>query len=724
MDFRVTNLKTNKTKVISDPDIIEQLEGDPAFTIEPIETKKPDEPMGALETGLRSAADTALFGFSDEIGAAGDWIQDRIPGLSRGKAKDYKEYLAARRAQLAQGRSDNPTSAITGNLVGAIAGPGGAIKDLAKLSTLEKAAQLAKIGAKQGAIQGVGQTDIGSKPLADSAKDVALSTVVGGAAGPAMAAGYKGLKMIGKGAVKTAEKLGDYIDPSRKTAGVESVESLIAKQAKTDIGPSRVEKLKENESHLASHDDLVKGAIKNKLQRTVQDDMTDLNISLETITDEAHTGLKGSRADKAFRKEFAGVPLDRQIAIVEKAGQDATDLLNHTEGLVDNLIKDAKDGLGERSSGSVAKGVKDALSTYRSQINAALANGASPETMSELYIAVDKLKRKIGKMEKKVERDAEPREKVQKLYEEFRLFLEDPDTWLNMSLVQKDLNESWTRFLEKSDAISNTFYRPRNKQSITSNDTWSKVSHAEGKAIEPIIDNPDKASHIDYVKDLEEYLDRSKDLASSLTRHYKPTPELKQEVARIEMLQKRIKAQLDLARVDHTRSEKVGLSVTDKASENAKIAKERGVEHNSLEEIDRLLSDNSSLNKDQLKQDESYREALVGRIDKLSDARFARKHPTANTADKLIGSSGSNILGRLGTKYSTPSAVETVNDVSEWIVPNKSNTSQSEFDEIDEQLGLSRSNKSEPLTHEQLQHKAVQDAIQDKQSKKPKTTVY
>jgi hypothetical protein len=138
------------------------------------EDTKEIEQISPLETGLRSAAQSASFSFSDELeaGLRAAWDASTSEDDFMDKYRQIKDRINTR---MAEGEEQNPKSAIAGSLLGALAPiPGTGLK---ALGTGIKGA--IKRGTAQGAAYSAGTADT----MADVPSNMVQGGIIGGAMG-------------------------------------------------------------------------------------------------------------------------------------------------------------------------------------------------------------------------------------------------------------------------------------------------------------------------------------------------------------------------------------------------------------------------------------------------------------------------------------------------------------------------------------------------------------
>jgi hypothetical protein len=243
--------------------------------------------------------------------------------------------------------------------------------------------------------------------------------------------------------------------------------------------------------------------------------------------------------------------------------------------------------------------------------------GHSPEAMEKVFIAVDNLKRQVGKFRNKVKNDPMPREKVEGLYEKFRTFLENPNVWgEGMSQAQKEINIAWKKYLDVAPAVEATFMRTGKKSTTTATNKWDKVAELDTKRIQSVLSDPKNPAHAKDIANLNTWLDATEEITKNLEKYYKTPVSLEPEVKNIIALRKEVLAQLDNAGADFTRTDKVGIPAHKKALENVTVARQRGL--------------GESENMQAIGEQQARREALTGE----PQNQLTREHEYADKVDK------------------------------------------------------------------------------------------
>ena len=156
---------------------------------------KPEEPPGALETGVRAAGRMASFGFGPAIEAGLNTVRN---------GGSYRDNLAALQARREAGQAAHPIAAAIGNTLGGVAaaGPAALAPGLAAEGAAQSIATGAASGAGQGMLQGAGEATSNGEDLPGYAKAVAHGGAVGGLVGGGLSAAGAGIK----GALAAGEK--------------------------------------------------------------------------------------------------------------------------------------------------------------------------------------------------------------------------------------------------------------------------------------------------------------------------------------------------------------------------------------------------------------------------------------------------------------------------------------------------------------------------------------
>jgi hypothetical protein len=192
----------------------------------PQASASPEFAGGMSGAAALGAADTASFGFGDELGAglgaASEYLASFIPGQPEGRS--YDQILGAMRDQDARAKAANPSSYLAGQIAAGVgSGVGMAAGGLSLTANAGRAALAAGArpalsgmvargaadGAIAGGIYGAGSGQGGS----DRATQAAIGAGIGGAAGAAfplattgISAGYRNIadKMTGNAAARQA----------------------------------------------------------------------------------------------------------------------------------------------------------------------------------------------------------------------------------------------------------------------------------------------------------------------------------------------------------------------------------------------------------------------------------------------------------------------------------------------------------------------------------------
>ncbi len=169
-----------------------------AFDFDAYPDDKQQEPsVSQLESGARGVAQGASFGFADEatgvLEAAKDWLANDPKGFMA----NYQKHRDESRANYKAAEGANPTSYMAGQFGGALAP--------AILSGGTSIPALAAQGAAQGL--GASEADLTQGDVSGAARDAAIGSAIGGAAGVAGEAISK--IPFGKAANYVSEKLGE-----------------------------------------------------------------------------------------------------------------------------------------------------------------------------------------------------------------------------------------------------------------------------------------------------------------------------------------------------------------------------------------------------------------------------------------------------------------------------------------------------------------------------------
>lgn len=173
-------------------------------------SQKDREPYSMLESGAAGLTSNLTMGFDDELSGAISAGKAAMNG--RDPMKAYEEQRNMYRTEAEKAQQDNPWSYGGGALLGGMAIPGAAAANTARLG--KAIAQGAKIGAVQGAVQGVGD----AKEMSDVPKEMAFKGVLGGAMGGAGAVAGRAITAPGRTGEEIKEAFTDKFPAYIKAA--------------------------------------------------------------------------------------------------------------------------------------------------------------------------------------------------------------------------------------------------------------------------------------------------------------------------------------------------------------------------------------------------------------------------------------------------------------------------------------------------------------------------
>ena len=641
--YRVTY--QGETRVIDDPEVIKKLSEDPAFDIQKVNAKTPEEQSnepGYAESALRGAAKGVTLGFSPDIIAAARWAgENAAKAISDVKlpTKTYDQLRQEARAENARAEEANPKTALAANLVGSLVTPVPGMGKLRALGTLGKIGE----GAIIGGLSEYGNSE--DRNLTDAAKGAAL--------GGGFSAGTEatlGLARAAGGALKRPLSLikSKYFPQTEE-------EKLIGLRAKADVGPSREDiaqtaikdldaqqkaletEVKKADDLIAKHGDRVDDALHNDVTKQVYDNINTINVSAERIFEEAHTGLKGNLARQSFASHLARQTEPERARTMTTAFEKASVAINKAEEIVDDIIDSAGKGLVDKPGGAM-KELKKAIKTYRekaSELRAgsdrfdAMYSGkrfdepapVQPETLRGLYVLLDNVKRKIGDTHGGVVGDRVSREKIESLFESYRKLLENSKIWgKEISTAQKEINGLWFNYLKLAPAIDRSLMRPKALRTVASRNTWGTVAEGDMTRIKAITRDPEDIERLADVENLDSWLGVLPQLSKSLTKHYKPTSELQGEVRSIEKAANDIRESLGKATLDARRRKTIGIAPRDQAVETLAVHKTRGLPEN----------DNTKAISDLVEQNKGRSAQIQALSDQASGIRARELEPTAS----------------------------------------------------------------------------------------------
>jgi len=154
---------------------------------------------------IRSLAQGATFGFAEEIEAG---VRAAASALGIGEDKGYEAIRDEIRQKLANFKKENPGTAITSEIVGAIIPTIAAVVASGGTAAPAALGRLAGIGAVEGGLTGLGTSE--SKTVGGMAGDAATGAITGAALSPALVLGGRQIASKAGGIVDWAKsKFGD-----------------------------------------------------------------------------------------------------------------------------------------------------------------------------------------------------------------------------------------------------------------------------------------------------------------------------------------------------------------------------------------------------------------------------------------------------------------------------------------------------------------------------------
>jgi hypothetical protein len=153
---------------------------------------------------IRSLAQGATFGFAEEIEAG---VRAAASMLGIGEDKGYEAIRDEIRQKLANFKKENPGTAITSEIVGAIIPTIAAVVASGGTAAPAALARLAGIGAVEGGLTGLGTSE--SKTVGGMAGDTATGAITGAVLSPALVLGGR----------QIASKAGGIVDWARSKFG-------------------------------------------------------------------------------------------------------------------------------------------------------------------------------------------------------------------------------------------------------------------------------------------------------------------------------------------------------------------------------------------------------------------------------------------------------------------------------------------------------------------------
>ncbi len=317
----------------------------------------------ALETFVRGAAQGATFNLADEFAAGMDALTQ--PLLGRGSdaktlSERYGANLKTERSRDLQNYENHPIASVTGNLTGAVAGPG------KFMNGAKGAIDMIKQGAAAGAIYGFGQGEGGLPERLESATE-------GAAIGAATGGAFSGAtKIINK--VRPANVGAKFVNKAFEKSPVAAESEQIAK----DIGQTYTPGQATGSKGLLTIEGLVRRHPASA-DKMAEFDAKQLSVSLNNLTqnlDRLHANPAGPEAtgnlvSKAFDKVLdSAVKVRRRTADTDFGAVDSaagTQKIIPTKNLsqtIDDIAADfAAPGGGDASASLVRQiqGIKKEL---------------------------------------------------------------------------------------------------------------------------------------------------------------------------------------------------------------------------------------------------------------------------------------------------------------------------------------------------------------------------
>lgn len=558
-------------RVLDDELGIEAVDDD--LGIEPV-PEAVDPGITKTESALRGAADTASFGFNDEMAGLGGFLagifDDRQRAQGRGvdapvrSASDYQAVRDAERANQKQAEQANPNSFLAGQIAGAVGTaaaplPGSGLMQGAKalragagaraaLSAAahggEAAATLAprvfnamKTGATVGGLNAAGSSE------ADNAADVALDTVEG-AAGGALLAPVVGETV--RGAVKAAPATLKWIAGKlRPGMTAQEAEVLYGK----DLAPLALK--------MADPADAEGAKLRQLAQAGTETDKhaEDITSKISKLWDEGdvikwHEDIEAKRGP--IRKLLAAEDLDPR-KLMDAADNQAA----YVRQVVREMEQTTEKGTPERT---LLNKINTRLNEYDKA--AKLMTEPDLDTATQRWMNLDQLKRQIQiNMDRgKAIQGSGIAYELEPVERSLREALEDPNVWgQGASAYQQLRNRGWRDrlLLEGKDAPPSRAFLSDASGEGSIDPFRSKLVGDAGK-VKRIVD---KAGTLEGRRDetvLREWADREAGLLEALTNHVDADPTLLERAARARQLANEISDALDARTAESEAAGKVG----------------------------------------------------------------------------------------------------------------------------------------------------------------------
>lgn len=204
---------------------------------------------------------------------------------------------------------------------------------------------------------------------------------------------------------------------------------------------------------------------------------------------------------------------------VDAQGRAAIEALSAARSVADDIT--ANPGLFSGPGGAAqGRNLGRAVEARQAQIESALARAADDPThaATELYQALDGLKRDIGRFQQRASRDPEATRMLRELYEErFRPMLERGDLWGDgLAATQTDVNRSFTRWLTRRRDFERAFLAEGERDTV---DAFRRLNEADPARIAGFLRRVGTAGNERMERTFREVLEAQQDLVETMGRH-------------------------------------------------------------------------------------------------------------------------------------------------------------------------------------------------------------
>lgn len=390
---------------------------------------------------------------------------------------------------------------------------------------LGRAASMGAGGAVEGAAMGVQQSItesvLGDEPLTAERvlANVGLNALLGGAAGGVFGAGVEGLVSAGRGArdvVSRAFRDATGQDLRRGVAEAwEAGSRVVAEGAAMTTGADRRvirEALGPDGAELrqlvARGDDLFEEA-----SREAREAVTRAESGTRHVSDLWGRGMK--------RDQIRGLVSTERVA--DQIGA-ATSHVTGIRRLAEGVLADATNGATFEAAG-IAGRARDLLRNVGAAENllaGTVRHADAADVSTDLFQALDELKRGIGDVQSRIERVDPGSSFLQQLrgesgYEGIRRTLEDDALWgTGAAGAQRDVNRAFTRYLERRRSFVQNFLGDGARDTV---DPFRRLPEADSARIDAFLRAAGTARNDTRAQVFREVLDAQAELADTMAKH-------------------------------------------------------------------------------------------------------------------------------------------------------------------------------------------------------------